>query len=152
MKKISFLLVICCVVAACSDESALKKKGLELAQAKFEENLKAEAQEGVPQSPVLQQAYIDFMHLKSEVRVSSVKIQNPTSAVVATSLTTYSKKLRQTLLSVAQGVGPDKTRRFNFADAIPMVSKKTGVKTEVEEQPFEVYLFQKQSDKWVPLQ
>lgn len=121
-----------------------------MAERKFTENTKAEAQEALANSEVLQQAYLDFMRGKSEVEVSDVKIQSSSSAVVATSVTTYPAKLRKTLLGVAATVGRDKTRRFNFADAIPMVASQIGMKAETEKQPFEVYKFQKQSDKWIP--
>ena len=151
MKKISLLILFCFFLSACSDESTLKKKGLELAEQKFNENIKTEVREAVPNSEVIQQAYVDFMRGKSEVEVTDVKIQSPTTAVVSTSVTTYPVKLRKTLLGVAKTVGLDKTRRFNFADAAPMVASQIGMKAEVEKQSFEVYKFQKQSDKWIPL-
>lgn len=149
MKKISLFLLLCSFLTACSDESTLKKKGLELAEAQFAENLKAEAQEAVPQSEVLQQSYIDFMRGRSEVEVSKVQIVNPTTALVMTSVTTYPVKLRKALLNVARGVGPDKTRRFNFGDAVPLVAAQIGAKAEKETQALEVYKFQKQSGTWV---
>lgn len=150
MKKLSLLALFCLSLAACSDESTLKKKGLELAEQKFAEDIKTEAQEGVSNSEVLQQAYIDFMKGASEVEVSEVKLHSSSSATVATSVTTYPVKLRKTLLNVAKGIGPDKTRRFNFANAIPLVANQIGMKATVEKQPYQVYKFQKQSDKWVP--
>jgi hypothetical protein len=138
------------LTACTSDEGTLKKKAQELAEQKFSEDIKAEAVEGVPQSEVLQQAYIDFLHGKSEVEVSEVKLQDSTTATVATTVTTYPMKLRKTLLSVASKVTSDKTRRFNFANAVPLVATQMNAKGEVETQPYMVYKFQKQSDKWVP--
>lgn len=150
MKQILFASLLCSLLVGCtSDESTLKKMAQSQAEQKWNETIQGEAKEGVPQSEVLQQAYVDFMRGKSEVDVADVKLQSSTMATVSTTVTTYNIKLRKTLLSVASKVGPDKTRRFNFANAVPLVADQIGMKAEQETQSFEVYKFQKQSDDWI---
>ncbi len=150
MKQIFYALVLCTLVAGCtSDEGTLKKMAQSQAEQKWNETIQGEARDGVPESQVLQQAYIDFLRGKSEVEVAELKMQSPTMATVVTTVTTYNAKLRKTLLSVASKVGLDKTRRFNFGDALPMVATQLGMKPEKETQNLEVYKFQKQGETWV---
>lgn len=150
MKHFLLIFLLSGFLGACtSDEGTLKKMAQQRAEQKFKEDIRAEAQEGVPQSEVLQQAYMDFMHGQSEIEVAAVKFQGENLATVSLTLTTYPVQLRRTLLNVAKGVGLDKTRRFNFADAVPLVAKQAGLKPQKDSQVYQTFRYQKQAGQWV---
>lgn len=152
MKQFLSLLVMLVFLAGCtSDEGSIKKLALCRAEQEFKADLQKEAADSLPDSQVLQQAYIDFMHSQSEMNVETVKLQGERNATAAITITAYSATLRRNLLGVARGVGSDKTRRFNFANAVPLVASQIGVKPEKQTQPYQVYRYQKQGEAWVEM-
>jgi hypothetical protein len=155
MKKLIFLGIAFSywlLLSACtSQEGHLKKAALKQADTKWTETLQAEAREALPLSEVLQTAYLEFMKKNSEPLIEDVQFQGENRATVAVIVSSISLPLRRTLLKIASQVGPDKTRRFNFQDALAPVAAQSGESTTPEKRPFAVYKFSKGEDGlWRP--
>lgn len=150
--KTLILLGTALILSACtSQEGHLKKASLKQAEKKWEETLQSEARESLSQSEWLQTAYMDFMKKNSELEIDEVQFQGEDRATVSVNLSSFSPLLRKTLLKVASQVGLDKTRRFNFAEALRPVAGQVGEKPEQEKRPFSVYKFSKGPDGlWRP--
>ena len=150
--KTFLVLGIAFILSACtSQEGHLKKAALTQADLKWTESLQAEAREALTTSEVLQTAYLEFMKKNSEVQIEDVAFQGENRATVSVVVSSIPLPLRQTLLKVASQVTPDKTRRFNFQDALGPVAEQSGHKTAPEKRPFAVYKFSKSEDGlWRP--
>lgn len=140
------------LLGACtSQEGHLKKAALKQADIKWTESVQAEAREALTQSEVLQIAYLEFMKKNTELEIEEVQYQGENRATVSVVVSTLSAPLRRTLLKIASQVGSDKTRRFNFQDALAPVAAQSGEKTTPEKRPFAVYKFSKGEDGlWRP--
>ena len=151
MKKLIFLGIAFILSACTSQEGHLKKAALKQAEQKWTESLQAEARESLPQSEVLQQAYLEFMNKHSELEIEEIQFQGENRATVSVVVSSLSVPLRRTILKVASQVGPDKTRRFNFQNALAPVAAESGEKATPEKRPFAVYKFSKGQDGlWRP--
>jgi len=151
MKNLIFLGFVLILSACTSQEGHLKKAALAQADTKWTESLQAEAREAVPQSEVLQTAYLEFMKKNSETQIEDIQFHGENRATVAVIVSSISLPLRRTLLKVASQLGPDKTRRFNFQDALAPVAAQSGESTTPEKRPFAVYKFSKSQDGlWRP--
>lgn len=151
MKKLTFLAIAFILSACTSQEGHLKKAALKQADTKWTETLKGEAQQALGQSEVLQIAYLEFMSKHSELEIEEVQFQGENRATVSVVVSSLSVPLRRTILKIASQVGPDKTRRFNFQDALGPVAEQSGEKTTPEKRPFAVYKFSKGEDGlWRP--
>lgn len=151
MKRI-LLPVICVfsVLSACtSNEGQIKEQALKVGQQKFDAMVQKEADEALKESPLLHQAYIQFLNGTSEVAVEELKFHGDNEAVISLVMKTYSTSLRQTVLEVAQKVPPSKSRRFNFGEAMALIAQQKGQKQDVESQPLTVLRFHKASNQWV---
>lgn len=140
------------LLSACtSQEGHLKEAALKQADIKWTETLQAEAREALTQSEVLQTAYLEFMAKNSELEVEEVKFQGENRATVSVVVSSISLPLRRTLLKIASQVGPEKSRRFNYQNALGPVAAQSGEKTTPEKRPFAVYKFSKGPDGlWRP--
>jgi hypothetical protein len=140
------------VLSACtSQEGHLKKAALKQADIKWTESVQGEAREALAQSEVLQLAYLEFMKKHSELEIEDVQFQGENRATVSVVVTSLSVPLRRTILKVASQVGPDRSRRFNFQDALALVAAQSGEKMTPEKRPFAVYKFSKGEDGlWRP--
>ncbi|WP_155723959.1 hypothetical protein [Bdellovibrio bacteriovorus] len=152
MKKTLLVLLLLSfqILTACtSDEKVLKTKALELAEKKFSEQIKQEADDSLSQSPWLHQAYTQFIQDNSKVSVEEVKFQGETLATVSVVVETYPMKLRRTLLGIASRVDSSKSRRFNFSEARGLIVQQGMEKGEVESQPLGVFKFHKSDKNWI---
>ncbi|KHD87484.1 MAG: hypothetical protein OM95_14235 [Bdellovibrio sp. ArHS] len=138
------------LVGGCtSDEKVLKNKALALAEKKFTEQIKQEADDSLGQSPWLHQAYTEFIHNNSEVSVEEVKMQSDTLATVAVVVETYPTRFRRTILGIAARVDASKSRRFNFSEARGLIIQQGMEKGEVETQPLGIFKFHKSDKNWI---
>lgn len=146
------VLGIAFILSACtSQEGHLKKAALKQADIKWTESVQAEARESLTQSEVLQIAYLEFIKIHTELEVEEIQFQGEKRATVSVVVSSLSLPLRRTLLKVASQVGPDRTRRFSFQDALVPVAAQSGEKTTPEKRPFAVYKFSKGEDGlWRP--
>ncbi|MEK2644610.1 hypothetical protein [Bdellovibrio sp. BCCA] len=152
MKKLLLALIgtmILTLSACTSKEGKLKKQAEEIGKAKFMEVLKKEADDGLGQSDWLRQAYVEYVGNRSEVEAENVNFIGETAATATLVVKTYSPKMRQTLISIAAKVDPDKARRFNFGEALVLIRRQTGQNTETDYQPLTVLKFTKSGEKWV---
>lgn len=151
MRKILCLAFSFALASCTSQEGAIKKKALQLGEQHFQELIRDEAQNGLPQSDWLRDSYQEFIKDRSKVEVAEVALQSDSRATAVVVVESYPLPLRQTLLGIASKVDPGKTRRFNFSEAISLIAQQTGQKGEVERQPLKTYKFQKTSDSWTVL-
>ncbi len=146
MRNILFLLCLVVLSSCTSQEGHLKKAALKQGQIKWEKILDGEARESLEQSDWLKQAYIEFILKSSEVEIDDVQFQSEDRATVSVVVKSYSTQLRRTLLKVASQVGKDRSRRFNFAEALEPTSEHSGETAEISERPLDVYKYKKGSD------
>lgn len=140
---------VCLLLASCtSKEGALKKAAVEAAKTQLSDVLEKEANEGIKQSQWIRQGYREYLFNRSKFEAMEVRFQGENAATVTVVISTYTSKLRQTLVGVAAKADGSK-QLFNFADAISMIGKQTGLPTGVDEHTPLVIKFTRSQGQWI---
>lgn len=150
MKRYIAVLVgtVCLLLASCtSTEGALKKAAIEAAKSHLGDMLEKEANDGIKQSQWIRQGYREYLFNRSKFEAMEVRFQGESAATVTVVISTYTSKLRQTLVGVAAKADGSK-QLFNFADAISMIGKQTGLPTGVDEHIPLVIKFTRNQGQW----
>lgn len=140
---------LCLFFTACtSKESALKKYAVSVAETRLNDTLTKEAADGITNSQWIQQSYREYIFNRSKFEAMDVKFQGENSATVTVVTSTYSTKLRQTLVGIAAKADGSK-KLFNFGDAIKAVGRQTGQSVGIDEHTPIVIKFSRNGGQWV---
>ncbi|HEX7674920.1 MAG TPA: hypothetical protein VF412_12150 [Bdellovibrio sp.] len=148
MRKILGLIFVSAalILTSCtSNEGAVKKLAAAQAESKYDEMLKKEAEDMIPQSDFLRQGYVDYLKKHSEFETEDVKIEGENFAIAKVTVTTYPAAMRKTLAKIAGTVDPSKARQFNFGNALQLIAQQTGGSTSTAKQDAGVFKYHKNS-------
>ncbi len=151
MRKILGLLTLCLFLTSCtSNEGAVKKLALADGESQFEETLKKESVDLIPQSDWLRDAYVTYMKKHTEFEADEIKIVGENLAIATVSMKTYTPGQRRIVAKIAGTVDPSKVRQFNFGNAMQLVAQQTGQAPNPEKQSAGVFKYHKSSSgDWV---
>lgn len=138
------------LVSCTSNEGAVKKLAAADGEAQFAETLKKEADDLIPQSDWLREAYVSYMKKNSEFETEDVKIQGEVLAIATVTVTTYPAAQRRVVAKIAGTVEAGKVRNFNFGNAMQLVAQQTGQSIAPEKQNGGVFKYHKKaSGDWL---
>ncbi|WP_413575408.1 hypothetical protein ACLVWU_13865 [Bdellovibrio sp. HCB290] len=138
------------LVACTSNEKAMKKAAEAAAAAQFKSTIAEESKGYLTQSDSFKTAYISFMVKYSEFSADETKMNGESFGVATVYIKSYTPDARKKLLQVASSVSPDAVNRFNFANAMQLISKQTGIPGEPMKYPFAVLNLRKDATgEWI---
>ncbi|WP_413584955.1 hypothetical protein [Bdellovibrio sp. HCB274] len=150
LTKTLMLLSLGFLAACTSNEKAMKKAAENAAAAQFKSTIIEESKGHLNQSESFKNAYISFMVKYSEFSADEIKMNGESFGTATVYIKSYTPDARKKLLMVASTVSPEAVNRFNFANAIQLISKETGIPGETMKYPFAVLNLRKDSSgEWV---
>lgn len=144
-------LFLTALTACTGNEGAAKEEAIKGAQSQFDDVLNKEAQDNIPSSDWMRDAFTSYIHKVTEWSTDSIQMQGDNDATVTVIAETVALKPRQTAAVIAGRLDKSAERNFNFANALGLIAQQTGTSPEKVKIKF-VIKVHKSGDHWVAAQ